>query len=266
MKSALFVACFTTCGLIFMTVPAHAQLGKVLREGAEAVSQKVFRESAEAGAQKAAQQASRVAARKTLQESGEALLRKSASGLGDNAARLAARHGDAVVAPLVGKFGDDAAQALGKLSPRQARRLALVGEELAATGRGADWLRVIAEKGDVAADWVWANKGSLALTTVGVAFLADPDAFLSSGERLATTAVVTAGHEVARPLIEESAKHVAPAVVEKVLTPVAQRAWEPLRLLIYLLLAAAPIVVLVGWLGYGQPLVSLRQSLVSARK
>src|SRR5262249_48331193 len=123
------------CGLLLAATSAHAQLGKVLREGAEALGRQVFRKGAAEAAQESAEAAGKAGlrslARKSALESTTTFAQKSIGGLGDDALRAAARHSDAVVAPLVKQFGDDGAKALGKLSQANARRMAMMADELA---------------------------------------------------------------------------------------------------------------------------------------
>jgi hypothetical protein len=202
--------------------PAHAQFGKLLKEGLEAVGKKAF-----SGSSKAAQESAETllkkgattAARKVGREAAESVAKqtaKQATGIAvrnsDAAAKVITKHGAAIAAPLLSRFGDDGAKALSKLSTTNARRMAMLTEELGAGGRGADFMRVLAERGDVAAEWIWKNKGTIAVGTTAVAFLTNPDAFLQAGEGLVTKSVETAGKHVAEPLIKETAKTVAPVV------------------------------------------------------
>ncbi|WP_254509533.1 hypothetical protein [Anatilimnocola floriformis] len=204
---------FAAGAVMLISTVAHAQLGKVLREGAEAAGKQVFRKGAAEAAQESAEAAAKGSlqslARKSIAESTTTIAQKSIGSLGDDAARAAARHADAVVAPLVRSFGDDGAKALAKLSPGNARRMAMLTDELAATGKGAEFMKVLSAKGDVAAEWIWRNKGSLAVGTVAVAFLANPDPFLAQGGEVTSTIVKSATKDVARPLIERTVTEMA---------------------------------------------------------
>ena len=88
--------------------------------------------------------------------------------------------------------------------------MAMLSDELASGGRGADWMRILADKGDVAAEWIWKNKGTLAISTAAAAFLANPEPFLYVGEHVASKGIESAGEHVARPLIEQTVSIVAP--------------------------------------------------------
>jgi hypothetical protein len=63
-------------------------------------------------------------------------------------------------------------------------------------------LDVIAKYGDRAAEFVWENKGALAVGTALVAFLAEPEAFLNGTKELAKVA----GETAAKPLAEGVAR------------------------------------------------------------
>ncbi len=132
------------------------------------------------------------------------------------AARMLARHGDAalpVVADprqlaLIGRYGDDMAEVLikhhniavplltahpatgvrawGALGTQNGRRLAILNETgtFRHAAHSEQLLGVIARHGDRAMDFVWRNKGALAVSSVLAAFLADPEPFLSGGREL----------------------------------------------------------------------------------
>jgi hypothetical protein len=84
------------------------------------------------------------------------------------------------------------------------RRLAIMAEggELAALGRTPEVMGVIARIGDPAMEFIWRNKGALAVGTALTAFLANPQPFIDGTTRLTGTvaehavrpAVVAAGN------------------------------------------------------------------------
>jgi hypothetical protein len=104
----------------------------------------------------------------------------------------------APVRPLTTKLGPGAKQVVPVLSPRNARRLAILAKDgtLTRTGRTDELMAVIARHGDRALNFVWRHKGALTVTTVLAAFLADPEPFLDGSRRLARDAATT----VARPV------------------------------------------------------------------
>jgi hypothetical protein len=191
---------------------AEAQFGKLVREGAEAAAKQFFQKGAQEAAQDSAEAATatglRSLARNSVAESTTTFAQKTASGLSDDVAR-AARQGDALVAPVVRQFGDEGAKALGKLSPANARRVGMMTDEIAATGKGTEFMQVLAAHGDVAAEWVWKHKGSLAAGTVAAAFLANPEPFLAQGGQVTTAVVKTAADSVAKPLLERTVAEMA---------------------------------------------------------
>jgi hypothetical protein len=233
---------------------AEAQIGKVFREGAEAAAKQVFRKGAKEAAQESAEAAAagglRSLARKSVAESTTTFAQKSIGGLSDDVARAAARHGDAVVAPVARQFGDDGAKALGKLSPNNARRMAMMADEIAATGKGTEFMEVLAARGDVAANWVWKHKGSLAVGTVAVAFLANPDPFLAQGGEVTTAVVKTAGESVAKPLIERTVTEMA-ATTRAVAPLVMDQLWVPVLVVGgFVVWLGCGAVVVGGWLAW----------------
>ncbi|MBC7818251.1 MAG: hypothetical protein IAG10_15300 [Planctomycetaceae bacterium] len=228
LKLLIVVLCFTVGS---QSTPAKAQFGRLVKEGLEAAGKKALGKTAskasQAGAEELLKKGSSATLRVVGRESAEAAAKRTGLvvlGHTDDAVKAVAKHGSAIATPLVSSFGDDGAKALMNLSSTNARRMAIVADELAAGGRGADWMRVLAEKGDLAAEWVWSRKGTLALATVATAFLANPEPFLQAGEQVATTAIETAGEHVARPLIEQTIGTVAPQVATQIATTITKPA------------------------------------------
>jgi hypothetical protein len=185
---AIVLACSAEC--------AAGPWGKVIRETVEALSKKsgkAAREGAEAAAEKGA---SRVGA--------QAASRGGA---------LIVRASDDVARPIVARFGDDGARALNSLSPTGAQRLAAMSDDLAAGGRGRDWMRLIAQRGDEVTDWLWQRRGSVAVGTVATAILLQPEEFLQASERVASSAINAAGEHVAGPIVRSAASGIPWALV-----------------------------------------------------
>jgi hypothetical protein len=122
---------------------------------------------------------------------------------GDDAAEAMIKHGE-IAEPLIGKFGESAAMALKGVSPQNARRIAMLEDtgELAAMGRTDELLQVVSKYGDSAMDFIWKNKGSLAVTAAMTAFLLDPKPFIDGSTSLASDV----GRSVMGPLAEGMAK------------------------------------------------------------
>ncbi len=98
---------------------------------------------------------------------------------GDNAAEGMMKHGE-IAEPLLTSFGKPAAGALKSVSSQNCRRLAILANDgqFAKIGQTPELLEVVAKYGDRAADFIWRNKGSLTVTAVLTAFLANPEPFL----------------------------------------------------------------------------------------
>lgn len=105
---------------------------------------------------------------------------------GDDAAEAMIKHKD-IVLPLLERYKAPAAQAFKAIDGQSARRLAMMegAGELAKLGRTEELLTTVARYGDKAADFVWRNKGALAVGAALTAFLADPEPFIAGSRDLA---------------------------------------------------------------------------------
>lgn len=100
---------------------------------------------------------------------------------GDNAGEAMMKHGE-IAEPLLEVGGKSAAGALKATSREKGGHwLARMHQEgdLARIGRPQEVFDVIAKYGDRAAEFVWKNKGALAVTAALAAFLADPEPFIN---------------------------------------------------------------------------------------
>lgn len=126
---------------------------------------------------------------------------------GDDAAESMLRHGE-IAEKLIEGYGRPAAAALRNISGQNARRLAIMADDgtLQRIGRTPELLDVVARFGDEAADFIWRNKGALAVGTALAAFLSNPEAFLRGMADLteATGRAMT-------PLTAQAARSVADA-------------------------------------------------------
>lgn len=120
---------------------------------------------------------------------------------GDDAAEAMIRHG-AVAEPLLKSVGQPAAEALRTLSTQSGRRLAMLADQgdLARIGRTPELMGVVARYGDQAMDFIWKNKGALAVGGTLAAFLADPAPFLDGTRQLAQVAADQVVAPVAREI------------------------------------------------------------------
>jgi len=104
---------------------------------------------------------------------------------GDDAANAMIKHGE-IAEPLINEFGKPAATALKDISPQNARRISMLRKDgdLASIGRTSELLKVVANRGDDAMDFIWRNKKPLAAMATATAFLADPDPFIDGTAKL----------------------------------------------------------------------------------
>lgn len=117
---------------------------------------------------------------------------------GDSAATALVKH-PGVAEGMIERGGASAVKALEVVTPRNGRRLAMVLEgDLAKAGKNAEVLDVIAKYGNPAADFVWENKGALAVGTALTAFLLHPEPFISGAKDITQVA----GEAVLKPLAE----------------------------------------------------------------
>ena len=121
---------------------------------------------------------------------------------GDEAADAMVKH-QGIASPLIDEFGKPACEALSAVSGQNARRLAMMAEDgsLSAAGKADEFLSVVGRYGDKAAEFIWNNKGALAVTAVVAAFLSDPQPFIDGTVDLAEVAyspVTEGGKEVGR--------------------------------------------------------------------
>lgn len=178
--------------------------------------------------------------------------------LGDDAAESMLRHGQ-IAEPLLEAYGQPAAAALKTVSSRNARRLAMMADDgtLQKIGRTPELLEVIGRYGDRAADFVWRNKGALAVGTALAAFLANPEAFLSG------TADLT------RAVADSTVKPVASAAGQFALGVVRLFFWPLMAVvLVGMLLVVATRRYGVRWMGrqLWQRAVPLWSRLMRRRK
>jgi len=111
---------------------------------------------------------------------------------GDSAADALLKH-PGIADNLIGRFGDDAVGAMNAASRQSAQRLSMVTDDglLSATARSPELLPVIRKYGDGAMDFIWKNKGSLAVASVLITFLDNPQAYISGAKELIIDPIVS---------------------------------------------------------------------------
>jgi hypothetical protein len=133
---------------------------------------------------------------------------------GESAAAALVKH-PGVAEPVVEKFGRPAVRALNAVGGQNGRRLAMMaaeGGELGKIARAPEVLDVIAKYGNPACDFVWRNKGALAVAAAAAAFLAEPEPFISGARditRIAAESAVKPIAEVPAAVAREGTREVA---------------------------------------------------------
>jgi hypothetical protein len=110
---------------------------------------------------------------------------------GDSAADALLKH-PGIADTLIGRYGDNAVGALNSISRQSAQRLNIVADEglLQASSRSSELLPVIRRYGDEAMDFIWKNKGALAVASVLASFLADPQVYIAGAKDLIVNPLV----------------------------------------------------------------------------
>lgn len=119
---------------------------------------------------------------------------KAVARYGDNAAAALLKHGH-IGETLVERLGKEGVEALAKVTPRNGRRLAMMAAD---GGLKPELMSVVTRYGDEACDFIWRNKGALAVGTTLTVFLASPEQFMRGTQQLAETA----GDVAVKPLLE----------------------------------------------------------------
>jgi hypothetical protein len=104
---------------------------------------------------------------------------------GDTAADALLKH-PGIADDLIEKYGVNASQALSRLSRAPSQQLSMMAADgtLDAMPQKNKLLAVVAKYGDRAMDFVWRNKGSLAVASVLATFLSEPETYISGARQL----------------------------------------------------------------------------------
>jgi hypothetical protein len=123
---------------------------------------------------------------------------------GDEAAEAMIKQGK-IAEPLIASMGEPAAGALKAVSTQNGRRLAMMADDgsLAKIGRADELLSVVGKFGDHGMNFIWRNKGTLAVATTLAAFLAHPEPFIDGTVELTQAAAEGIG----KPLAMEVGKN-----------------------------------------------------------
>lgn len=125
--------------------------------------------------------------------------RNLATKLGDEAAEAMIKHGE-IAEPILELAGKPAANALRAVSEQNARRIGMMAKsgELEKIGRTSELMDTIGKYGDRGMDFVWKNKGALAVSGALVAFLANPEPFIDGTQELANVVAQSAIEPIAK--------------------------------------------------------------------
>jgi hypothetical protein len=111
---------------------------------------------------------------------------------GDSAADALFKH-PGIADSLISKFGDPAVGALNKVSRQNGQRLGIAANEgfLTASDRSPELLGVVRQYGDAAMDFIWTNKGPLAVASILGSFLVDPAPYINGIKTLVVDPIVS---------------------------------------------------------------------------
>jgi len=132
--------------------------------------------------------------------------------LGETAETALVKH-PSIAEGVLEQFGMPAARALETLGAKGGRQLAILGQtgELAKLGRSDELLSVISRFGEKAMQFVWDHKGTLVISGVMAAFLANPEPFIEGTVQLTSdvaTSVIKPLAEVPKVIAEQAASSI----------------------------------------------------------
>lgn len=118
---------------------------------------------------------------------------------GEEAAKAVMKH-PGIAEEAVERLGVPAARALNAVGGAEARRLGMMIEDgaIKAGEQSAGLLGVVAKYGDKAMEFIWKNKGPLAVGATLAAFLHDPEPFIQGAKDLVVGVVTPIGTEIAK--------------------------------------------------------------------
>lgn len=193
MRKQQFVICLAFFVAAISSRGAEAGvLGKIVRETCEAIAKTGTREALEHGA--------RSAGKKAVMEATEAAAKRAASRAivrySDDAIRLTGSRSAAL------SLADDAAKVTAKVSPRNARRLAMMADDIERSGKTPELLKHLAENAaaDQCVDFLWRNKGTIVGGAAITTLIMNPEIVAESTSRIGEAAVDATAREIIRPL------------------------------------------------------------------
>lgn len=135
---------------------------------------------------------------------------KMAVKYGDDATEAIVKYGPDMMAPVLGKYGDDAARAMNKLSKPEAIELAtkMADPAFAKLAAPEKLLGVVGKYGDKSMEFITKHWKALAIGTVLVAFVNDPEPYLNGTKELLVGGADVVARNVAKPIAESVADSV----------------------------------------------------------
>ena len=126
---------------------------------------------------------------------------------GDNATEAIIKHGPDMMAPVLSKYGDDAARAMSKLNQQEAIELAtkITDGQLAKLAEPKKILNVIGQYGDNAMVFINKHWKALAVGTVCVAFVNDPEPFINGTKELVVGSADVVARNIVKPISDSVA-------------------------------------------------------------
>lgn len=189
--------------LLCVSITGNAN-GQLVRKAGQFLAGKVFRETAKETTEQGTKLVLRKAGTEAVKQTAKTGLRQVAGG-------TVAKTAMSQSGKLVVSYGDDAAKAMAKLSPQNSRRLAMMADDIGASGQGSRLMKLIAEGGDAdkVVNFLWRNKGTIVGGAVLTTLITNPDAVLGASGDVVTGLADAGGEYIAKPAIE----HVAGPVI-----------------------------------------------------
>ncbi len=170
------------------------KLGKYLAR--KAIGESAEKAGKTAGSQvvaKAAKAIGKTAASQSTKKAGQAAVSKTSK---------------ALVQRFATKYGDDAAAALGKISSKSGRRLAMIESELAQSGQGKKLMSFIAKRsdGDLIVDFLYRNSGKIAVGGLIIKLISTPEEVMGAASDGVAKIVNATGESMVAPIAEKAAR------------------------------------------------------------
>lgn len=143
-------------------------------------------------------------------------LKKSTRGIGKHsvskAAKFVATKGlRSASGKLARKFPKQTAKITSRLKPQQARRMAMLEDQIAKSPHAGKLMKLLEKRGDAdkIIDFLYRNKGTIFGGVVLASFVMNPEPYLNSTEKLASNVVKTTGESVVEPVVDKVAAPIA---------------------------------------------------------